>query len=157
MSNVSYTTAFTVAQTPAEVFAAINNVRAWWSGQIDGPTDAPNATFTYRYSDVHRSVQRIIEFTPDRRVVWHVVDGYLAFAEDKSEWTDTDIIFDITTGDAGTELRFTHAGLDPDFECFDVCTNAWRFYIRTSLRDSIAAGAGRPNPVEAASGREARP
>lgn len=36
---------FTVDQSPDEVFAAINNDRRWWSGEIDGSTDKPGAEF----------------------------------------------------------------------------------------------------------------
>ena len=36
MNNASYTTTFTVDQTRDEAFAAITNVRGWWSGEIDG-------------------------------------------------------------------------------------------------------------------------
>jgi hypothetical protein len=36
MREDSFTATFTVDQTPAEAFAAINNVRGWWSGEIDG-------------------------------------------------------------------------------------------------------------------------
>ena len=45
MNTTGYTTSFTVDQTPEEVFAAINNVRGWWSGQIDGDTDKLGAEF----------------------------------------------------------------------------------------------------------------
>ncbi|HEY3880222.1 MAG TPA: SRPBCC domain-containing protein [Trebonia sp.] len=150
MKEDSFTTAFTVDQTPAEAFAAINNVRGWWSREIDGCTDQPGAQFTYRYQDIHRSKQEITELVPGQRVAWHVLDGYLNFTADKTEWTGTDITFDIAATEAGTEVRFTHAGLVSSHECFDSCSNAWSFYINTSLRDLIAAGAGQPNQKEQA-------
>jgi hypothetical protein len=142
---MSFATAFTVSQSADEVFAAINNVRGWWSGDIDGSTDELGAEFTYRYQDVHRSKQRITEFVPGRRVAWHVVDGYLKFVKDKTEWTGTDITFDISQVAGGTEVRFTHVGLVPDYECFESCSSAWGFYINSSLRDLITTGKGDPN------------
>jgi hypothetical protein len=151
MKEDSFTATFTVDQTPAEAFAAINNVRGWWSGEIDGSTDELGAQFTYRYQDIHRSRQEITELIPGKRVAWHVLDGYLNFTQDKTEWTGTDITFDISAKDGGTEVRFTHAGLVPQYECFDSCSAAWSFYINTSLRNLITMGAGQPNQKEQAS------
>lgn len=151
MGDPSFAATFTVDQSPEAVFAAINDVRGWWSGDIEGSTDTLGEEFTYRYEDVHYSKQKITELVPGRKVVWHVLDGYLNFTEDKTEWTGTDIVFDITRTDAGTEVRFTHVGLVPQFECFDNCSNAWGFYINGSLRRLITTGTGEPNRTEHAS------
>jgi hypothetical protein len=148
VSDKNLTIAFTTDATPEEAFAAITNVRGWWSWEIDGRTDELGATFTYRYQDIHRSTQQIAELVPGRRVAWHVVDGYLNFVADKTESTGTDITFDITPTDSGSQVRFTHIGLTPDGECYDSCSNAWGFYISGSLRKLIESGQGEPNPQE---------
>ncbi len=140
-----FTTSFTVFQSADEVFAAINNVRGWWSGEIEGSTDELGAEFTYRYQELHRSKQRITEFVSGKRVAWHVLDDYLDFTIDKTEWTGTDITFDISQHGIETELRFTHVGLVPEFECFESCSSAWDFYINSSLRNLITTGKGEPN------------
>jgi hypothetical protein len=146
MNNNSLTIAFTTDRTPDQAFAAIANVRGWWSGEIDGLTDELGAEFTYRYRDLHRSTQRITELIPGRRVAWHVVDGHLSFVDDATEWTGTDITFDIVPTGDGTQVRFTHVGLAPHYECFERCSSAWRFYITTSLCSLINDGSGQPNP-----------
>ena len=152
MSDQSYTATFTVDQSPEEAFEAITDVRGWWSGEIEGRTDALGEEFTYRYEDAHFSRQRITELVPGRTVVWHVEEGYLAFVDDATEWTGTDIRFDISPTDGGTEVRFTHVGLAPDAQCFDGCSSAWSFYVNGSLRSLITTGKGEPNDRETADG-----
>jgi hypothetical protein len=139
-TSPNFTTSFTVERTPEEVFAAVNDVRGWWSGDIEGDTAELGDEFTYRYEDIHYSKQRITESTPGERVVWHVLDGYLTFVQDKTEWTGTEIVFEIARQGDATELRFTHVDLVPTYECFDNCSSAWSFYINSSLRNLIATG-----------------
>jgi hypothetical protein len=148
MAPKNYTISFSVDQSPEQVFAAINNVRGWWSGDIDGRTDALGATFTYRYQDLHRSTQKITELVPGKRVVWHVVEAQIEFVKDRAEWNGTDIVFEISGKDGKTELRFTHVGLVPTVECYGKCAGAWGFYINESLRSLITTGEGDPNETE---------
>jgi uncharacterized protein YndB with AHSA1/START domain len=148
MSGQNYTATFTVDQTPEEVFAAINNVRGWWSEEIEGDTDKPGAEFRFHAKDVHRSTHKITEFVPGRKVVWHTTDSHLSFVKNKSEWNGTDIIFEIARKGDQTELRFTHLGLVPAIQCYGDCSGAWDFYINDSLRSLIATGKGQPDPKE---------
>ena len=148
VSKQNYTTSFTVDQSPEEVFDAVNNVPAWWSGEIDGRTDRLGAEFTYRYQDLHRSTQKITEFVPGRKVVWHVAEAKIAFVKDKDEWNGSDIVFEIARKGGKTELRFTHVGLVPTIECYGKCAGAWGYYINESLRSLITTGKGDPNAKE---------
>lgn len=148
MSNQNYTTSIIVDQTPEEVFAAIVNVRGWWSEEIDGDTDRPDATFKFHHKDVHRSTHHITEFVPGKKIVWHTTDSHLGFVDDKTEWTGTDIIFEIVRNGHQTELRFTHVGLVPAIQCYGDCSGAWGFYINESLGSLITTGKGQPEPKE---------
>lgn len=146
MTGQNFTTAFTVDQSPEEVFHAITNVRAWWSGEITGETDKLGAQFTYQVQDMHQSKQKITELIPGKKVVWHVLDANLRFAKDKREWKGTDIIFGITKRGDKSEVRFTHAGLVPDFECYGNCSNAWGLLVNGNLRKLITTGRAQPSP-----------
>ncbi len=148
MNDETLTCSFTVDQTPEAVFAAITNVRGWWSGNIEGPTDELGGEFTYRYKDMHYSKQRVTALVPRERVVWQVIDSHLAFVDDKTEWTGTEIRFDIGRKGGLTEVRFEHVGLRPAHACFEQCSNAWSGYVTGSLRKLIADGTGTPDPEE---------
>ena len=145
MTTKDFTTTILVDNTPEEVFNAINNVREWWSEEIEGSTDKLNSEFDYHYEDVHSCKIKIIELVPNKKIVWSVLDNYFKFTKDKSEWKSTKIIFDIAKKDNKTEMRFTHEGLVPTYECYEICKDAWTGYIQKSLRNMITSGIGQPN------------
>jgi len=146
MKPSNFTTTLLVDETPEEVYNAVNNVRGWWSQEIEGDTDKLNAEFIYHYKDVHISKMKITEFVPGKRITWLVMENYFNFTNDKNEWKGNKIIFEINQKGNKTELQFTQEGLVPAYECYDVCHDAWTNYIQKSLRSLIATGKGQPNP-----------
>jgi hypothetical protein len=158
MENQDFTTTIRVDQSPEEVFNAVNNVRGWWSEEVEGPTEKLNDIFKYHFKDVHRCQMKLIEVIPNKKVVWLVLENYFNFVKDQHEWKGTKVIFEISDiGNTGgenknendrTQLRFTHHGLVPQHECYEICHNAWTDYINNSLRDLITKGKGHPNPRE---------
>jgi hypothetical protein len=143
-NDESFSTAFLVDQSPKEVFDAVNNVRGWWSSSLQGKSEKLGDVFTFRYEDVHVSKQKLVEVVPEKRVVWLVLDASLNFTEDKDEWKGTKVVFDIAKKGKKTELRFTHEGLVPSFQCFDACSEGWGFFIDGSLKKLITTGKGEP-------------
>ena len=96
MNSRNYTIAFTVNQTPQEAFAAINNVRGWWSEEIEGSTNKLGAEFKYHFKDIHRCKLKITELIPGKKVVWRVLDNFFNFTKDRTEWKGTDVVFEIS-------------------------------------------------------------
>ena len=148
MKTPDFSTNFLVDQTPNEVFNAVNNVRGWWSERIDGGTSQFNDEFTYQRWELHKCTMKLIEVVPDTKVVWLCLDNYFSFTKDQTEWVGTKIEFDISEKDGKTEFVFTHHGLTPAYECYDICFDAWTSYIQGSLKNLITTGKGQPNAKE---------
>lgn len=145
MTDESFTIAFTVPQTPAQAFAAIQNVRGWWSEGVEGDTARLGDEFAYRFKDLHRSRHALTEVIPGEKMVWRVLDAELTFVNDRDEWRGTEMVFDIARKDDQTEVRFTHRGLRPAFECYGACSGAWGRYVGKSLKALIETGRGAPD------------
>jgi len=148
MEKENFTATIRVDQSPEEAFNAITNVRGWWSEDTAGNTNELNAEFVYHYRDVHYCKAKLIELVPNQRVVWEVLDNYFNFIDDKSEWKGTKLVFDISRADGQTVVTFTHEGLVPTYECYEICNEAWTNFIKTSLYELITTGKGKPNPKE---------
>ncbi|MFT3824023.1 MAG: SRPBCC domain-containing protein [Chitinophagaceae bacterium] len=142
MKQKDFTTTILVDQSPEEVFNAVNNVGAWWPGEVNGDSQKISDEFSYRYKELHHTKQKLVEVVPNKKVVWLVTYSDLNYVDHKSEWEGTKIVFDITKKGSKTELRFTHEGLVPDVECYDSCSGAWTDIITDSLQSLITTGKG---------------
>ncbi len=148
MKQQSFTNTLTVDQTPEQVFNTVNNPRAWWNENIGGATDRRGSRFHYAYRTVHTSDMIVEEFVPYSRVVWLVEDNHFDHIKDDSEWKGTRVVFEIARHGDKTVLTFTHVGLVPDYECYELCEKAWTFFTGDSLYKLITTGVG--DPIEVA-------
>ena len=148
MDKQDFTATIWVEQSPHEVFEASKNFRAWWSEEIEGNTDKLNEVFFYHYKDVHLCKIKLVSLIPDKELVYQVIDNQFSFTEDKSEWINTKLIFKISSEGGKTKLLFTHEGLVPEYECYEICIDSWGNYIKKSLFDLITIGKGHPNPKD---------
>lgn len=144
----SYTSTFWVDQNAQAAFDAIKNFRAWWSEEIEGSTGELNEIFFYHYKDVHLCKIKLVEMVVNTKLVYQVIDNQFSFVKNKNEWINTRLIFEITKEKDKTKVQFTHEGLVPEDECYNVCNDAWTSYIQGSLKSLIATGKGKPNPKE---------
>ena len=148
MENKSFTATILVAKNSTETYHAIQNFRGWWSEEIEGNTDKLNEEFLYHYKDIHLCKMKLVEATPHKKLVYQVLDNQFNFVKDKSEWVNTQLIFELSNEGDQTTVKFTHDGLVPDYECYHVCNDAWTSYINKSLYHFITTGKGEPNPKD---------
>lgn len=144
MTSIDYHIAFTVNNFPEEVYSAICRVPEWWSKNVEGNTDQLQDEFTILFGETFVRF-RITEMIPDRKITWLVTDCYLHFLKDKTEWTDTQVEFEISVTPDGTKMEMTHAGLEPGIECYENCKAGWDFYAGKSLLKLITEKKGQPD------------
>ena len=138
LNNQNFTASIEVDKSPEEAFNHINHVSKWWSKDFEGSSSSLHDEFVISHTDQHYSKQKLIEFIPGKKVVWLVTESILNWIKgDKHEWTNTKMIFDITTKGDKTILHFTHEGLLPEKECYIRCGQGWNMVIKDWLFNYI--------------------
>lgn len=144
MNLQDYRTSITVDKTAEEVFSAVNDICGWWSTDFEGSAAKEGDVFTVRFGDTFITM-RVIENIPYSKIVWQVIDSWKHWMKSNhTEWIGTTIVFEMKGSDNKVNLHFTHVGLAPALDCFQVCSDAWSGYINNSLRKLIETGKGQP-------------
>jgi hypothetical protein len=151
MSRTGHAVRIEVTKPPREAFDCITAITKWWvapAGDFEGRSTALDDEFVIRHGDVHYSRQKLVELVPDRKLVWLITDSRLAWLEkNQREWTNTRLVFALTSEGGKTVIRFTHEGLLPEMECFAKVSEAWNMLIREWLYAFISDGTPRPAPA----------
>ncbi len=141
MTNNNYAITIEVSQTEREVFNAINDVTKWWSKDFEGNSTKMNDEFIINHPGQHYSKQKLVEIIPDTKIVWLVTESNLNWLNgNKKEWTNTKMIFEIGSKEGKTILHFTHEGLVPKMECYEMCEKGWNIVIKNWLFHLITNG-----------------
>ena len=86
----------------------------------------------------------VSEFVPNKKAVWKVTNCNLPWFKDKTEWNNTEVVFEISSENSMTKIDFTHIGLVPGIECYDACEKGWDGHVTNSLVKYINEGKGNP-------------
>ena len=144
MTQKDYSSTIIANLTTKEVFDRISRISDWWTKGFTGDSSQVGDRFTVRFGDTFVDFN-IIEVIPHKRIVWHVTNCNLHWIQDKTEWKDTKIIWEVSSEDGTTRLSMTHLGLAPGIECYEDCKTGWNFYVGESLKKLLTENTGMPD------------
>src|SRR5204862_7449854 len=129
------------AKSPQDVFNCIKEVTKWWSKDFEGSSQQLNDEFIIHHPNTHYSKQKLVEVISNKKIVWLVTDSTLHWLQNnKHEWTNTKMIFEINAKDDKTILHFTHEGLVLGKECYERCSKGWNMVIKDRLSNYLTNG-----------------
>jgi hypothetical protein len=142
-TQTDYHATITVDCTLRKAFNAISEPDKWWTENLEGSAKNLDDIFTVRFDQTFVRF-KITEMTVDRKIMWRVMDCYLHWLENKTEWINTNIFWEITPKLNETQIDMIHWGLRPGIECFEACVKGWDQYVKNSLFRLLSDGKGFP-------------
>ena len=143
MEKKDFHLTITVNASPEEAIKKINQVNLWWAKKVIGNSEVLDDKFTVDFGKTFVDFQ-ISELIPNKKVVWKVTDCNLDWINDKKEWNNTEVVFEVSTESNKTKIDFTHIGLVPGIECYEDCEEGWTGHVTNSLVKFIDEGKGMP-------------
>ncbi|KAA9038366.1 hypothetical protein FW778_12395 [Ginsengibacter hankyongi] len=134
MEKKDFHRAITVNASTEEAMKKISQINLWWRKDFLGNAEKLNDKFTVPFGEPSFVDFIISEFVPGKKVVWKVTDCYLPWFQDKKEWNNTEVVFQLSEENDTTKIDFTHIGLVPEVECYEVCEKGWNGHIDTLVK-----------------------
>ena len=142
MEQNHFNSSITAKIGAADAIKKIGHVPEWWGITYSGDSRKQNDKFVIKMGGESFFDVTVAELIPGKKVVWLVTDCYMPWYDDKKEWANTKLIFDLSENNGETTVRFTHEGLTPDIACYNDCRKGWTHWIQTSLFSYLTTGEG---------------
>ena len=107
--DANYTVTVELTKPPGDVFNHIIDLSKWWPEEYIGENIKLNTEFVLKTGDTHFSKNKVIEFVPNKKVVWLTTESIRK--TDNFDWSGTKMIFELTPKDGKTLLKYTYDGV----------------------------------------------
>lgn len=110
---------------------------SWWTEmtsvvkKIGDKTTAKfedGTTWSFEVTSIEKN--KLIEFNCYEANHIHLVTT----PEMRSEWKNTTLRFEIIPRGAETDIHFTHLGLTPEVNCYDICCTGWDHFFGSAFK-----------------------
>ncbi|AZA93218.1 Uncharacterised protein [Chryseobacterium nakagawai] len=142
----NYTNTIEVKTTADKSYGALaHQIPLWWTEMFEGSSEQTGNVFTIRFgANIHKTM-RVKESILSSNIIWEIEDSLIALPElkNQTEWIGTTIVWELAPTGENTQIKVTHLGLNPDIECYDICSNGWAQFLG-SLKLFLETGKGTP-------------
>jgi uncharacterized protein YndB with AHSA1/START domain len=128
------------SSSPKDAYKAlttIDGLAGWWTSTTRGDSKV-GGVIHFQFGDRGFFDMKVLELTPNQRVLWQVMDG-------PAEWIGTKVSFDLKQEGEQTTVLFKHEGWKEPVEFMHHCSTKWAVFI-LSLKSLVETGKGAPSP-----------
>ena len=104
-----YSVEVAFAKSVNDVFDHVIDLSKWWPEEFEGESIKLNTEFVFKTGDGHYSKNKVVEFEPNKKVVWLTTESLRK--TDNFDWTGTKMIFEVSPQGNHTVLKFTYDGV----------------------------------------------
>ena len=153
MIDDNYKRTITVDASPEDAYIALTTGYAnWWTPCDRGFNKVGDRIkFTFPPNVSYWTFEaRILK--PNRIVELRCVEAYHKITDKPdasvTEWLGSTVRWKIKSHPEQTDIHFTHYGLTPELDCYDVCESGWDMFFVESLKSYLDTGVGKPHQTE---------
>ncbi len=146
MPEQGYSTEMLVSAKPEFVYNAITKeIDKWWT-ELSNKALQVGEQLTVKFGKTTSWVMTVSEASPNQSLAWKVIEANhdLESISTKDEWKGTSIKWKIEKNGSGSKITFTHEGLIPALECYEICEGGWGYFLE-SLKNYLETGKGNPH------------
>ena len=110
MKDNNYSKQITVSVNTEKVFKALNEGLNMWWGKTSNTAYKKGGQFTITFENGYWWTFKIIEYTPNKELIWKCVDGKPDF---NKEWIGHTLHWTIDEINKATTINFHQTGLNP--------------------------------------------
>lgn len=128
----------TTASIDVIIKALTEGISEWWTPEFTGSAKKEGDEFSVRFGNTHKTFS-ISQVIPGIRITWKCIDAFIdaEFLNNKSEWIDTNIHWEMSSTGSQSLLMLTHEGLTADKECYSLCEKGWNHYLDGPLKSYL--------------------
>ncbi|OUR74593.1 hypothetical protein A9Q78_00210 [Methylophaga sp. 41_12_T18] len=138
MSDSHYEKTITTVASAECVYKVITQEMSyWWTPMSDNITKLGDRTIA-KFEDGTTWSFEVITLDENKLITMRCYEANhihpVTSPEMRTEWENTLLKFEITNTHKGTSIHFSHIGLTPTLNCYDICCSGWDHFFATGLK-----------------------